>query len=87
MPGDIRLQILLLEKYAKSTFDIVGSLSHDLAFKVLKWLSVRDLLRVEIVNKKWQEMIHRPGLWKYHCLRITATDPMRLKPPQTPDGW
>lgn len=87
MPGDIRLQILLLEKYAKSTFDIVGNLSHDLAFKVLKWLSVRELLHVETVSKKWQEMVHHPGLWKYHCLRITATDPMPLRPPQTPDGW
>lgn len=87
MPGDIRLQILLLEKYAASTFDIVGNLSQDLAFKVLKWLSVRELLYVEAVSKKWQEMVHHPGLWKYHCLRITATDPMALKPPKTPDGW
>jgi pyrimidine and pyridine-specific 5'-nucleotidase len=87
MPGDIRLQILLLEKYAKSTFDIVGNLSLDLAFNIMKFLSVRELLNVEAVSKKWQETIHHPGLWKYHCLRITATDPMHLKPPQTPNGW
>ena len=87
MPGDISLQILLLEKYAKSTLDIVGNLPFDLAFKILKCLPARELLRVEPVSKKWQEMVHHPGLWKYHCLRITATDPMRLKPPQTPDGW
>ena len=87
MPGDIRLQVNLLEKYAKSTFDIVGNLSHDLAFKILKCLSVRELLNAETVSKKWQETVHHPSLWKYHCLRITATDPTRLKPPQTPDGW
>lgn len=87
MPGDIRLQILLLEKYAKSTFDIVGNLSHDLAFKILKSLAIRELLQVETVSKKWQGMVHHPGIWKYHCLRITATDPMHLKPPQNPNGW
>lgn len=87
MPGDIRLQILLLEKYAKSTFDIIGNLSPDLAFKVLKWLSVRELLHVEPVNKKWQGMVHHPALWRYHCLQITATDPMPLKPPAKPEGW
>ena len=50
MPGDIRLQILLLEKYAKSTFDIVGNLAPELALKVFKWLSVKDLVRVETVR-------------------------------------
>lgn len=50
MPGDIRLQILLLEKYARSTFDVVGNLALDLAFRVLKWLSVRELVGVESVR-------------------------------------
>ena len=50
MPGDIRLQILLLEKYAKSTFDIIGNLAPDLVFKVFKWLSVKELLGVETVR-------------------------------------
>jgi pyrimidine and pyridine-specific 5'-nucleotidase len=50
MPGDIRLQILLLERYAKSTFDVVGNLAPDLAFKVLKCLSVRELVGVESVR-------------------------------------
>lgn len=49
LPGDIRLQILLLEKYAKSTFDIVGNLAPDLAFKIFKLLNVRELLAVEPV--------------------------------------
>jgi hypothetical protein len=50
MPGDIRLQILLLEKYAKSTFDIIGNLSSELAFKILKHLRVQELLNVESVH-------------------------------------
>lgn len=60
MPGDIRLQILLLEKYMRSTFDIIGNLSPDLAFRVLKWLPVKNLLGVEAVNSKWQKMVHHP---------------------------
>ena len=50
LPGDVRLQILLLEKYAKSTFDVVGNLAPELAFKILRRLSVRDLLRLESVS-------------------------------------
>lgn len=110
MPGDIRLQILLLEKYAKSTFDIVGNLAPDLVFKIFKHLSVCELLGVESVSsmcsfcsldnariqltdvctqvsKKWQESVHLPALWRYHCLKITATDPIPLRSPSTPEGW
>ena len=87
MPGDIRLQILLLEKYAKSTFDIVGSLSPNLVFKIFKYLSVPELLNAESVSKKWQESVHIPALWRYHCLRITSTDPVPLRGPSKPEGW
>jgi pyrimidine and pyridine-specific 5'-nucleotidase len=103
LPGDIRLQILLLEKYAKSTFDVLGNLAPELAFKILTRLSVRDLLRLEPVSisllsadlyftisqvsKKWQQMVHHPALWRYHCLQLTATDPTPLRPPSTPEGW
>ncbi|KAH8103344.1 hypothetical protein BXZ70DRAFT_1054992 [Cristinia sonorae] len=87
MPGDIRLQILLLEKYAKSTYDIVGHLAPDLVFKIFQYLSVEELLGVEAVSKKWQEMVHLPALWKFHCLRITANDPMPLRRPKNPEGW
>ncbi|KAI0087154.1 hypothetical protein BDY19DRAFT_893676 [Irpex rosettiformis] len=87
MPGDIRLQILLLEKYAKSTFDIVGHLAPELVFKIFKHLSVAELLGVESVSKKWQEMVHLPALWRYHCIRITANDPVPIRPPAKPEGW
>ena len=49
LPGDIRLQILLLEKYAKSTFDVLGNLAPNLSFRILKYLSVQELLAVEPV--------------------------------------
>jgi pyrimidine and pyridine-specific 5'-nucleotidase len=39
-----------LEKYAKATFDIIGNLAPDLAFKILKHLSVPDLLALEPVR-------------------------------------
>ncbi|KAI0765061.1 hypothetical protein C8Q74DRAFT_1285825 [Fomes fomentarius] len=87
MPGDIRLQILLLEKYAKSTFDIIGNLAPDLALKVFKFLTVKELLAAEPVSKKWQEVVHLPVLWRYHCLRITAMDPVPVRPPAKPEGW
>jgi hypothetical protein len=50
MPGDIKLQILLLEKYAKSTFDIVGNLAPNLVFQIFKHLSVAELIGVESVS-------------------------------------
>ncbi|KAI0273050.1 hypothetical protein BGY98DRAFT_999687 [Russula aff. rugulosa BPL654] len=87
LPGDIRLQILLLEKYARATFDIVGNLSPDLSFKILKHLSIPELVGVESVSKKWQELVHLPALWKYHCIRLTATDPIPLKAPSSPAEW
>ncbi|KAF9044249.1 WD40-repeat-containing domain protein [Panaeolus papilionaceus] len=87
LPGDIRLQILLLEKYMKSTFDVLGSLAPDLSFRILKWLSVQELLAIEPVSKKWQAMVHHPALWQYHCLKITQHDPSPIQPPTTPEGW
>ncbi|KAG5645388.1 hypothetical protein DXG03_006341 [Asterophora parasitica] len=87
LPGDIRLQILLLEKYARSTFDIVGRLAPDIAFRVLKELSVNELVGVRGVSQHWRMMVQHPALWRYHCLRITATDPMPVKPPPNPEGW
>jgi pyrimidine and pyridine-specific 5'-nucleotidase len=50
LPGDIRLQILLLDKYLRSTFDIMGHLSSDLSFRILKHLSVKELLSIEPVS-------------------------------------
>ena len=50
LPGDIRLQILLLQKYAKATFDIVGNLAPHLALRIFKFLEVGELLNIESVS-------------------------------------
>lgn len=44
------MQILLLEKYAKSTYDIVGHLAPDLVFKIFQYLTVPELLDAEPVR-------------------------------------
>ncbi|KAH8110235.1 hypothetical protein DFH11DRAFT_1690946 [Phellopilus nigrolimitatus] len=87
LPGDIRTQIGLLETYLKSTFDIVGNLTPELSLSILKHLSIRELVGVETVSKKWQSRVHSPAVWRYHCLQLTATDPVPLRPPPTPEGW
>ncbi|KZP08583.1 WD40 repeat-like protein [Athelia psychrophila] len=87
LPGDIRLQILLLEKYLASTFDILGGLAPVLAVRVLGWLSVREVVGLALVSKKWQEAVRHPALWRFHCLRVTAADPVPLRAPAKPEGW
>ncbi|THH01889.1 hypothetical protein EW145_g6837, partial [Phellinidium pouzarii] len=87
LPGDIRTQIGMLENYLKSTFDIVGNLSPELSFKILRYLSVNELVGIESVPKKWQSIVHSPALWRYHCLLLTATDPVSLRPSCSPEGW
>jgi len=50
LPGDIPLQILLLQKYLKSTFDIVGTLAPGLALRILRELSVKEVVKVGLVS-------------------------------------
>ncbi|KAF7971145.1 hypothetical protein HWV62_21952 [Athelia sp. TMB] len=81
------LQILLLEKYLRSTFDIVGHLAPALAVRVLGCLSVREVMGVGVVSQKWLEAVRHPALWRFHCLRVTAADPVPLRAPAKPEGW
>ncbi|KAG6815934.1 hypothetical protein H0H87_010094 [Tephrocybe sp. NHM501043] len=88
LPGDIPLQLLLLQKYQKSTFDVLGRLSVPLAVRVLRELGVRGVVGVRGVCKKWRTMVdENPALWRWHCMRITRRDPVRLNPPAMPEGW
>lgn len=50
LPGDIPLQILLLQKYLRSTFDIVGMLAPELALRILRELSVKEVVRAGLVS-------------------------------------
>lgn len=87
LPGDISLQILLLQKYLKSSFDIVGSLAPDLALRIFRHLSVKEVVKAGLVSKKWFALSRHPALWRWHCLRLTANDPIPVKAPATPEGW
>ncbi|KAL0575434.1 hypothetical protein V5O48_006550 [Marasmius crinis-equi] len=86
-PGDIPLQILLLQKYLKSTYDILGNLAPNLALRILKEFTVAEVVQLARVNKVWYEVVHHPSLWRYHSIRLTSTDPVPLQPPATPEGW
>ncbi|KAF9233768.1 hypothetical protein BU15DRAFT_90225 [Melanogaster broomeanus] len=87
LPGDIPLQILLLQKYLKSTFDIVGTLAPELALRILRQLSVKEVMKAGLVSKKWFAATRHPALWRWHCLRLTANDPVPVRAPGTPEGW
>ncbi|EJT99849.1 hypothetical protein DACRYDRAFT_117488 [Dacryopinax primogenitus] len=87
LPGDISSMIRLLDKYLKSTFDVLGNLPEELAIQTLAYLSVPELLAVEPVSHTWQGLVHHPALWRGHCLRLSATDPVPLRPPANPSGW
>ncbi|KAI6040715.1 hypothetical protein EDC04DRAFT_3110694 [Pisolithus marmoratus] len=87
LPGDIPLQILLLQKYLKSSFDIVGSLAPDLALRIFRHLSVTEVVKAGLVSKKWFALSRHPALWRWHCLRLTANDPIPVKAPAKPEGW
>ncbi|KAK0199028.1 hypothetical protein F5146DRAFT_1021851 [Armillaria mellea] len=86
-PGDIPLQILLLQRYLRSTYDVLGNLSPELSLRILKEFSVSQLLGLATVSKKWYATVHHASVWRYHCLRVTVNDPVPLKWPDNDAGW
>ncbi|QRV76359.1 F-box/WD repeat-containing protein pof1 [Ceratobasidium sp. AG-Ba] len=87
LPGDISAMIRMLEKYAASTFDIVGNLPEDVAMRILGYFNVVELLDVETVCKKWHLLVRHPAIWRHLCMQLTSTDPVPLRPPQNPEDW
>ncbi|KAJ6551173.1 hypothetical protein B0H19DRAFT_1156769 [Mycena capillaripes] len=88
LPGDIPLQILTLQKYAKLSHDIVGALAPPLALRVLLLIPIPHLLlRCALVNRRWSALTRLPDLWRQHCLRLTHGDPHPPTPPASPAGW
>lgn len=82
IPGDISAQIRLLEKYQKSSFDILGTLPSHLATKCLIHLPIQTLLSsAALVSHKWNGLTHDPAIWRVHCLELTRTDPVPVRPP------
>ncbi|KAG9005368.1 hypothetical protein FRB94_001592 [Tulasnella sp. JGI-2019a] len=87
LPGDISQMIRLLEKYAASTVDIVGVLPPEIGSRILSFLTVHELLDVEVVSKGWQAVVHHPSIWRRLCLQLTSTDPVPLKWPVDIGEW
>ncbi|KAG8725115.1 hypothetical protein FRC09_008458 [Ceratobasidium sp. 395] len=87
LPGDISAMIRMLEKYAASTFDIIGNLPEDVAIRILRNLNVVELLDVETVCKKWHLLVRHPAVWRHMCMQLTSTDPVPLRPPPNPEDW
>lgn len=88
LPGDVPLQILTLQKYAKRAHDIVGSLAPPVALRVLLLLPIPHLmLRCALVSRRWAVLTQLPDLWRAHCLRLTHGDPHPPTPPASPAGW
>ncbi|KAJ7489148.1 hypothetical protein FB451DRAFT_1522502, partial [Mycena latifolia] len=88
LPGDIPLQILTLQKYAKLSHDIVGALAPPIALRVLLLIPIPHLLlRCALVSRRWSALTRLPDLWRAHCLRLTRGDPHPPTPPATPAGW
>lgn len=79
--------IRLLEKYAASTVDIVALLPPEIGASILSYLSVHELLDVEVVSKGWQAAVHHPSIWRRLCLQLTSTDPVPLKWPEDTNEW
>lgn len=50
MPGDCSSMVHVLEKYAKSSFDILGSLPENIAARILRDFDIPDLLELGLVN-------------------------------------
>jgi pyrimidine and pyridine-specific 5'-nucleotidase len=44
-------------------------------------------MSAELVPHKWQKLVHDPALWRAHCLTLTSTDPVPLRPPSNPEEW
>ncbi|KAJ6598211.1 hypothetical protein DFH09DRAFT_903578 [Mycena vulgaris] len=88
LPGDIPLQILTLQKYAKLSHDIVGALAPPIALRVFLLIPIPHLLlRCALVSRRWSALTRLPDLWRAHCLRLTRGDPHPPTPPASPAGW
>lgn len=48
-PSDIDAQIVLLEKYKRTRFDILGRLTPELAVQVMLNLQLNDILNLRLV--------------------------------------
>lgn len=64
--------------YAPNVHPFLICCSHD-------WIV--DMMYHLKVSKKWFALSRHPALWRWHCLQLTANDPIPVKAPETPEGW
>ncbi|KAJ8584685.1 hypothetical protein M405DRAFT_884194 [Rhizopogon salebrosus TDB-379] len=81
LPADVPLQ-----KYLESSFDIICSLSPQLALRILRGMSVKEVVRAGLVSKKWYAASRHLASWRWHCLRLTVNDLVRVRAPARPEG-
>ncbi|TIA88557.1 hypothetical protein E3P81_03437 [Wallemia ichthyophaga] len=87
LPHDITTTIAMLEKYAASAFDLLATLPTGISVRILSHLSVSEALGCRLVSKRWSDMVSKPALWRAFSLRLTASDPDPLSPPDREDDW
>ncbi|KAF8310300.1 hypothetical protein DL93DRAFT_1665994 [Clavulina sp. PMI_390] len=91
LPGDVPLMIALLERYAKTSFDIMTHLPPALSARVLAYLRLPELLTAELVSRKWLEMCRQEELYELLVRHLTRNDPVPVSEPDPPvngaGGW
>ncbi|KAL7419628.1 E1 ubiquitin-activating protein [Cryptotrichosporon argae] len=73
-PSDISAQIVLLEKYRRTSYDILGQLDDDSALNVLSFLDINDVLGLRLVCRRYDEVSRLPRLWKMLCQQLEFRD-------------
>ncbi|TIB81204.1 hypothetical protein E3Q22_01307 [Wallemia mellicola] len=87
LPHDISTTIRMLEKYAASAFDVLGTLPEGISTEILSYLDVKEALNCKLISKRWYELMKLPQLWRAFVLRLTASDPDPVVPPENEENW
>ncbi|ORX33682.1 WD40-repeat-containing domain protein [Kockovaella imperatae] len=72
-PSDVDAQIALLQKYKKSTGDILGRLGDNVSARILSYLDLSDIMHIRLVSKRYHAITQVPALWQRMCRQIGHT--------------
>ncbi|KAL7408924.1 hypothetical protein BDY24DRAFT_404916 [Mrakia frigida] len=87
LPGDVNKMIRTLERYALSSFDVLGSLPDEIATEILKEFEVKELLDLGLVSTRWRALVRSADLWRYHTLALADGDPVLPREPDSEEDW
>ncbi|WWC87868.1 uncharacterized protein L201_002766 [Kwoniella dendrophila CBS 6074] len=73
-PSDINSQIIILEKYKKSRFDILSRVDEPVLVNILSLLDHKDILRLRTVSKGYKQLTKNETLWKLLCRQLEWRD-------------